>query len=90
MDITFDPEKRRKTLKERGLDFADSVRVFNGRSITALDDRFDYGEARYITYGYMDGRAVILVWTPRSEVRRIISMRYANDRERRYYEAALD
>lgn len=90
MKISFDPAKRSKTLQERGLDFADAVQVFAERTYTALDDRTDYGEDRYITYGYLDERAVILVWTPRHEGRRIISMRYANDRERAYYETALD
>lgn len=90
MQLSFDPTKRQKTLEERGLDFADAVRIFAGRTLTALDDRIDYGEDRYITYGYLQDRAVILVWTPRAGTRRIISMRYANDRERQFYEAALD
>ncbi|WP_066701061.1 BrnT family toxin [Sphingobium amiense] len=90
MKISFDPAKREKTLAERGLDFADAARIFAGRILTALDDRIDYGEDRYITYGYLDDRAVILVWAPRHRSRRIISMRYANDRERQFYEAALD
>ncbi|MEK7343022.1 MAG: BrnT family toxin [Pseudomonadota bacterium] len=90
MELSFDPAKRRKTLEERDLDFADAAKIFAGRTLTALDDRDDYGEDRYITYGYLEDRAVILVWTPRDETRRIISMRYANDRERHFYEAALD
>lgn len=51
MHIAFDPDKRDKTLRERGLDFADAAAVFEGRSVTAVDDRIDYGETRYITYG---------------------------------------
>lgn len=90
MELRFDPAKRLKTLQERGLDFADAGQVFAGRTLTALDDRMGYGEDRYITYGYLNERAVILVWTPRDEGRRIISMRYANDRERHSYEEALD
>ena len=90
MEVTFDPAKRQVTMEQRGLDFADAAQIFAGRSLTALDDRFDYGEDRYITYGYLDDRAVILVWTPRDAGRCIISMRYANDRERAHYEAALD
>lgn len=90
MELSFDPAKRLKTLQERGLDFADAAKVFTGRTLTALDDRLDYGEDRYITYGYLNERSVILVWTPRDGARRIISMRYANDRERAHYEATLD
>jgi hypothetical protein len=33
---------------------------------------------------------VALVWTPRGEGRHIISMRKANEREKKVYEAELD
>ena len=81
MQIGFDPDKRDKTLAERGLDFAHAVEVFAGLSVTAEDARLDYGEIRFSTVGVLDGRMVIVVWTPRGEVRRIISMRKVNERE---------
>jgi uncharacterized DUF497 family protein len=80
--ISYDPAKRRKTLAERGLDFEDAVQVFDGPRYTVQDDRFDYGEVRGQTYGLLDGRLVTVVWTARSEVRHIISMRKCNDREK--------
>ena len=69
-------------MTERGLDFARAGEVFAGHHYTAKDDRTDYSEPRYITMGLLDARIVVLVWTPRGEVRRIISMRKANDREK--------
>jgi uncharacterized DUF497 family protein len=39
MEITFDPEKRDRTLAERGLDFADAGRLFAGQVLTRPDDR---------------------------------------------------
>lgn len=90
MQITFDDEKRGKTLEERGLDFLDASIVFEDIHLTITDDRCDYGEDRYITYGKLNCRSVIIVWTPRNDGRRIISMRQANDREKSRYEAALD
>ena len=81
MQIDFDPEKRNKALAERGLDFARAGEVFAGRYFTAEDTREDYSEPRYITLGKLDDRMVVMVWTPRGEVRRIISMRKANERE---------
>ncbi len=81
MNIEFDPAKRATTLEERGLDFADAALVFSGRTATAPDLRQDYGEDRFITAGYLRGRLVVLVWTPRGAARRIISMRHAHDRE---------
>lgn len=89
MIIEFDTAKREKTLLDRGLDFADSCNVFQGLHFTALDDRFDYGEDRFITVGTIDDRVVVLVWTPRNEACRIISMRYANDREINRYKKNL-
>ena len=82
MKITFDPVKREKTLAERGLDFADAIHVFEGRVLTQKDDRFDYGEVRFQTYGLLYGRLVIIIWTPRGESHHIISMRKCNDREK--------
>lgn len=41
MIIEFDTVKREKTLLERGLDFADSDKVFAGIHFVARDDRLD-------------------------------------------------
>ena len=81
MQIDYDPEKRHRTLIERGLDFESAPEVFSGPVIDIPDERQDYGEPRTITFGLLRGRMVALVWTPRGAVRRIISMRYANERE---------
>lgn len=78
MQITYDPAKRAKTLAERGLDFEDAPEVFTGRTYTALDERHDYGEDRYITAGFLRGKMVVLVWTQRGDTRRIISMRHCH------------
>jgi uncharacterized DUF497 family protein len=89
MIIEFDTAKREKNLMERGLDFAESGKVFDGLHFVARDDRFDYGEERFITAGLLDDRMVVIVWTPRNNARRIISMRYANDREISRYKKHL-
>jgi len=74
------------TLQQRGLDMARAGEVLDGATLTIEDDRMDYGETRYITIGFLDERMVVLVWTPRGDVHRIISMRKANDREKAIYE----
>jgi uncharacterized DUF497 family protein len=89
MQIEFDAEKRDKTLKERGLDFVRSPEVFAGATATTRDERNDYGEDRFVTVGTLDGQTVIVVWTPRGEARRIISMRKANGREIFRYQPLL-
>lgn len=90
MPITFDPAKRDKTLAERGLDFEDATEVFAGRSMTLPDDRQDYGEERFITAGWLRGRFVVLVWTPRDGGPRIISMRHGHADEESWYREQLD
>jgi uncharacterized protein len=85
MKIEFDPAKRDQTLCERGLDMARANQVFGGATLTAADDRRDYGEDRFITVGFLDDRMVVVVWTRRGAARRVISMRKANDREQALY-----
>ncbi len=85
MSIEFDEEKRAATLEARGLDMARAGEVFEGTTLTDEDDRRNYGEDRFITIGFLDERMVILVWTPRNDVYRIISMRKANEREKALY-----
>ena len=85
MILTFDPEKRAATLKHRGLDFADAAKVFAGRHLQIEDDRKDYGETRWITVGRLGRSLVVVVWTPRGEARRIVSMRKCNARERKRF-----
>ena len=82
MRITFDRTKREWALRDRGLDFKDAMHVFAGRTLDRHDDRAAYGEVRMQTVGYLNGRMVMLVWTPRGrKTRRIISMRKCNAKE---------
>lgn len=85
LPVEYDPEKRAVTLEARGLDMARAQEVFEGATLTVEDDRRDYGENRFITIGFLDGTMVVMVWTSRRPARRIISMRKANERERRIY-----
>ena len=81
MRITFDPAKRAKTLADRGLDFADAAKVFAGITLEVEDTRKDYGEIRIICFGHLEGRMVVVGYTPRGAGRHVFSMRKANERE---------
>ena len=81
MRITYDPAKREKTLRERGLNFGDAAIVFEGVAVEVEDVRKDYGEPRIICFGLLAGRMVVIGYTPRGEERHVFSMRKANDRE---------
>ncbi|MEO7569686.1 MAG: BrnT family toxin [Croceibacterium sp.] len=81
MGVIFDEAKRLATLQARGLDFADAVTIWDGPTFTVADERREYPEERFITYGIMAERQVVVVWTWRNGDRRIISLRKANERE---------
>lgn len=89
MKITFDQQKRDVTFETRGLAFEDAATVFNDRTLDQVDDRFNYGEERIITIGYLDSRMVVVVWTERGEARHVISMRKANEREKNRFAQRL-
>lgn len=63
--------------------------VSEGDTLDVIDNRFDYGEERVITVGHLDGRLVVVVWTERGDARHIISMRKANEREKKRFAQRL-
>ena len=79
--IEFDENKRNETLLQRGLDMARAIEIFSNAHTDQIDTRRCYGEKRIIAMGYLDSRAVVVVWTYRGNKRRIISIRKANARE---------
>ncbi len=81
MAITYDPFKRAQALAERGLDFEDAKYMFEGVTLEVEDVRKDYGEMRVICYGLLEGRMVVVGYTPRGADRHVFSMRKANERE---------
>ncbi|MBC8263683.1 MAG: BrnT family toxin [Anaerolineales bacterium] len=83
--FTWDEAKRRSNLVKRRLDFADAPVVFAGITFTFEDDRFDYGEERFITLGMLKGVVVVIAHTERNEAVRIISMRKATKHEQKLY-----
>ncbi len=89
MEISFDDKKRDKTLIERGLDFKDAVNIFSGVYFTLEDDRYDYKETRFITYGYLNKRLVMIAYTNTEDGIRVISMRKCNDKEQRRFKEQL-
>ncbi len=71
------------------MDFADAAAVFTGETYTQEDRRREYGEPRFQTIGFLAGRMVMVVWTPRGEARHVISMRKCNEREQEAYRQRL-
>ena len=86
MELEWNEAKRQRALKERGLDFADVAKLDWGTAMVAADVREDYGKFRSIAFGFIDARLVCLVYTMREKSLRVISLRKANDRERKVYD----
>jgi len=81
MKFEWDETKRLDNIKKRGLDFQDAHFVFNDEAYVIEDLRKDYDENRFILFGPLFGRLVVIVFTFRNDTIRIISMRKANQRE---------
>jgi len=52
-----------------------------GITLEIEDTRKDYGEIRIICFGHLEGRMVVVGYTPRAAGRHVFSMRKANERE---------
>jgi len=64
MEFEWDEAKRISNLHNHGIDFVGIEQVFEGEAVTILDDRFDYGEGRFVTFGLLDGRVVAIAQKP--------------------------
>jgi len=85
MRYEWNEAKRRTNLRKHGLDFPDAPPVFEGATVTVLDDRRAYGEERFITLGLLQTTVVVISHTENVDVIRVISMRKATRHEEESY-----
>ena len=86
MDFQWDPRKAAANLQKHGVDFADAVGVFFDDFALTIDDEHS-AEERFITIGADPlNRILVVVYTWRSDVIRIISARKATAGERNLYQ----
>jgi uncharacterized DUF497 family protein len=85
----WDEEKNSENIRKHELDFADAWEIFDAPMLTNLDTREDYGEARWVGIGFLKNFVVVVVYTERGDVIRIISLRKALKHERTRFEEAL-
>lgn len=81
MRCSWDESKRQSNLRDHGLDFVDAPAVFSGLTFTYEDNRFAYGERRFVTLGVLKGIPVSIAHTETDEEIRVISFRKATDNE---------
>jgi uncharacterized DUF497 family protein/predicted DNA binding CopG/RHH family protein len=83
MEFEWDESKRAANLRKHGIDFLDVSSVFNGSIVTVEDERFDYGEDRFVTFGLLQGQVIVVVHTESEDSIRIISARKATKYEQK-------
>ena len=89
MQFSWSEKKRALNIKAHGLDFADASAVFGGVTYTFEDDRFGYGEERFVTLGLLGETPVSIVHTENEYEIRVISFRKATKRESQIYFHAI-
>ncbi len=93
MRFSWDHWKSAQNLRDRGFDLEFATLIFEGPTLEREDDRRDYGERRIVAIGVAQGIPLTVVFTDRAEaggvIRRIISARSSNQRERQAYFQAL-
>ncbi len=93
MRFTWDEAKSRKNRTKHKVSFETAALVFDDPFAISIQDRVVEGEQRWQTLGLVGGTVVLLVVhtyeeEEGEEVIRIISVRKATPRERRFYEEA--
>jgi uncharacterized protein len=88
MRIEFDGAKDLANREKHGLSLAVAAEMDFAAARIIPDLRRDYGEARYWAVGPIGGRLHVLASTMRGQVLRAISLRRANQRERKRHERA--
>ena len=86
MQYSYDKTKKVLNLKKHGFDFDDAKQVIEGdKTVTFEDNRFNYGEQRFITIGLWQNALVLIVTSETEKEMRIISMRKAEKHEQTKY-----
>jgi uncharacterized DUF497 family protein len=90
MTATFDPKKDAANLKKHGVSLSEGDGVLSDPLAVTIEDESAEGEQRFVTLGANTfGSLMVVVWTPREEDVRIISVRKPRPRERRDYEKGV-
>ena len=86
MKLTFDSAKDSSNIEKHGLSLAEAKFLDWAGALNWIYSRKDYGEVRYVALVPMRQRLYYVVYVDLRLVRRIISLRKANNREVDIYE----
>jgi uncharacterized DUF497 family protein len=85
MRFSWNEAKNESNINKHGIDFNDVTVIFKGITITIEDDRFDYPERRFVTFGMIFEHVIVVVHTESETEIRILSARKATKNEQREY-----
>lgn len=80
----WDETKRMLNLDKHGIDFVDAVAIFHDPNRIELET-VRHGEIRYQAIASVNNIVLLIVYTIRNKVKRIISARRASKNERKAY-----
>ena len=90
MTAAFDPEKDATNLEKHGVSLSEADGVLNDPLALTIEDASAEDEQRFVTVGMNAfGAVLVVVWTPRGEEIRVISVRKTESKERRIYEKGI-
>jgi uncharacterized protein len=89
LQFEWDEDKRREVRDKHGVDLLEAALIFEGVTLTKVDNRADYGEVRLISLGLVDGEPYIVIHTERQGVTRLITAWKGGRHDREEYEAGI-
>lgn len=69
----WNEQKRQEVLEKHGVDILYAALIFEGATLTRIDDREEYGEDRYISLGLVEDVPYVVVHTRRGDNIRLIT-----------------
>ena len=86
MEFEWDENKNNSNVEKHGISFENAKHAFLDSDMVVKEDvKKDYGETRFIGIGKALENIILLVYTMRKTVIRIISARKANSKEKQVY-----
>jgi uncharacterized DUF497 family protein len=85
MEITYDPIKDIANQEKHGVSLALANEVEWETALIWTDNRKDYGEVRLSALVLRENRLYFVAFVDRADIRRVISLRKANEREVKRY-----
>lgn len=85
LNFEWDIDKSAANLRKHGMDFYNACAMFSGIIVPIKTLFMEDGEVRYLCIGELGGMYFSVVYTIRSNHKRLISVRRARENEKRFY-----